>query len=77
MTLEELEWHVRTLEQRVEELETRIQEMRPPIVFGPFPRKEPVSPFTQEMPCLFDVDNPYTDPVMGLACPCPRCSPRA
>ena len=28
------------------------------------------------MPCMFDGINPNTNPVMGLACPCPRCSPR-
>lgn len=26
--------------------------------------------------CLFDGINPDMNPVMGLACPCPRCSPR-
>jgi hypothetical protein len=30
----------------------------------------------REQPCLFDGINPETNPVMGLACPCPRCSPR-
>jgi len=75
MTIEELEALVYALQGQLKELDARIREMRPPIVFGPFPRKEPVLPF--ELPCLFDGVDPTLNPVMGLACPCPRCSPRA
>lgn len=76
MTIEELEVLVRALQKQLEELDARIREMRPPIVFGPFPRREPTSSFDQTIPCLFDGVDSTRNPVMGLACPCPRCSPR-
>ncbi len=52
------------LARRVRELERIVMQMGPPYLE------------TRHQPCLFDGVNPDTNPVMGLACPCPRCSPR-
>lgn len=53
------------LKRRIDEIERVLDQMGPP-----YRQSEDV------MPCMFDSINPTTNPVMGLACPCPRCSPR-
>lgn len=53
------------LMRRVREIERVLEQMGPPYI-----EREDV------MPCMFDHINQTTNPVMGLACPCPRCSPR-
>lgn len=58
---DEQDW--RRLCERIEALERVVDQMGPPYR-------------TPQQPCLFDGINPETNPVMGLACPCPRCSPR-
>ena len=34
------------------------------------------SPYSASQPCLFDSFNPRDNITLGLACPCPKCTPR-
>lgn len=56
--------HMNELYRRIAELERMVFPLDPPYQYA------------APQPCLFDAINPETNPVMGLACPCPRCSPR-
>ncbi len=56
------------LTKRVAELERIVKQMGIPYVFD--------GGWLKPQPCLFDGIDPATNPVMGLACPCPRHSPR-
>lgn len=49
---------------RLDAIERVLEQMGPPYIQREYPG------------CLFNGINPNTNPVMGLACPCPRCSPR-
>ena len=50
---------------RIEEIERVLQQIGPPYIHR-----------DNEIPCMFDGIDHKTNPVMGLSCPCPRCSPR-
>lgn len=56
------------LARRIAELERMVFPLDPPYVDQPYQYSD--------TPCLFSGINPETNQVMGLACPCPRCSAR-
>lgn len=56
------------LTRRIAELERVVRQMGPPYLYD--------GGWLKPQPCLFDGIDPEKNPVMGLACPCPRCSPR-
>jgi len=82
---------LKSLRKRIEALEDRVHylETKPP-VYVPPPTYAPINPllnppttldFTslgKEEPCLFDgfKDEASKGKAIGLACPCPKCSPR-
>ncbi len=59
---------INELRRRIAELERVVSQLGPPHLYD--------GGWLKPQPCLFDGINPEQNPVMGLACSCPRCSPR-